>query len=248
MNGLLHRLAAQAMSSTKPLSSAARPPSGTPLSVEPDRRIAPLDSAENKLHPPVNNVAEWHRDPVREQHRTNLYVEIGARENEVAPPPPELLVSPEFPAKPDRPNARPLPAKAMSRQAGTSVGKTVTGDIPVLTGGTETPITAEDSATGFIAGVAQQPIFTDHAYPPPLLPLKNAARPPALDVWASAPRGEPGSSARQGQIEETTEVHVSIGRIEVTAVHEAPQQKRQTPAAAKPMSLDDYLARRRGGA
>jgi hypothetical protein len=49
----------------------------------------------------------------------------------------------------------------------------------------------------------------------------------------------------QAHIEETTEVHVSIGRIEVTAVHEAPPPKRQAPTSAKPMSLDEYLARRK---
>jgi hypothetical protein len=50
-----------------------------------------------------------------------------------------------------------------------------------------------------------------------------------------------------GSIEETTEVHISIGRIEVTAVHEPAPSK---PAAARrnaPMSLDDYLAKRHGG-
>jgi hypothetical protein len=44
---------------------------------------------------------------------------------------------------------------------------------------------------------------------------------------------------------ETTEVHVHIGRIEVTAVHEAPTPKAKPSAARKPMSLDDYLARRK---
>jgi len=47
-------------------------------------------------------------------------------------------------------------------------------------------------------------------------------------------------------VEETTEVHVSIGRIEVTAVHEAAPPKRRAQQPAKTMTLEEYLARRRG--
>ena len=86
--------------------------------------------------------------------------------------------------------------------------------------------------------------FPDSNYPSPLLPLKNAARPAALNASAAAQRGEHGGSGRQGQVDEITEVHVSIGRIEVTAVHESPPPKRQAPTPAKPLSLDEYLARR----
>ncbi len=55
----------------------------------------------------------------------------------------------------------------------------------------------------------------------------------------------PGHS---GQADTTTEVHVSIGRIEVTAIHE-PAAPAQRPAARRkaPVSLDEYLARRQGG-
>ena len=52
---------------------------------------------------------------------------------------------------------------------------------------------------------------------------------------------------RAATLEETTEVHVSIGRIEVTAVHEAPPPKRVGPRRPAPMSLDDYLSKRQGG-
>lgn len=45
--------------------------------------------------------------------------------------------------------------------------------------------------------------------------------------------------------EAVTEVHVSIGRIEVTAVHEAPAARSVGPRRPAPMSLDDYLATRR---
>jgi hypothetical protein len=47
--------------------------------------------------------------------------------------------------------------------------------------------------------------------------------------------------------EQATEVHVSIGRIEVAALHEAPAPKRQRVRAESPMSLRDYLDKRRRG-
>lgn len=44
---------------------------------------------------------------------------------------------------------------------------------------------------------------------------------------------------------ENTEVHVHIGRIEVTAVHEAPREKPKRPPVRGPMTLDEYLTRRK---
>jgi hypothetical protein len=41
---------------------------------------------------------------------------------------------------------------------------------------------------------------------------------------------------------EATEVHVHIGRIEVTALHEPPAPRRPAPARAAPVSLQAYLA------
>jgi hypothetical protein len=82
--------------------------------------------------------------------------------------------------------------------------------------------------------------------PAPLLPFEALALslPPTGMPSAANPAWQP----RQGNaVEETTEVHVSIGRIEVTAVHEAPPQRRPAPKANQPMSLDDYLAKREAG-
>jgi hypothetical protein len=41
-----------------------------------------------------------------------------------------------------------------------------------------------------------------------------------------------------------TEVHVNIGRIELTAVHDAPRPRREPARTRKPQSLEDYLERR----
>jgi hypothetical protein len=60
------------------------------------------------------------------------------------------------------------------------------------------------------------------------------------------PERRPAGS-RAATVEETTEVQVNIGRIEVTAVHEAPVAKPAPRRRNAPMSLDQYLARRQGG-
>ena len=74
---------------------------------------------------------------------------------------------------------------------------------------------------------------------------------PAIRVRWPASAALPPLSHRPSQggpADTTTEVHVSIGRIEVTAIHE-PAAPAQRPAARRkaPVSLDEYLARRQGG-
>jgi len=46
---------------------------------------------------------------------------------------------------------------------------------------------------------------------------------------------------------ESTEVHVHIGRIEVTAVPESSPTRPARRPRREPMSLDDYLAQRQRG-
>jgi hypothetical protein len=46
---------------------------------------------------------------------------------------------------------------------------------------------------------------------------------------------------------DATEVHVSIGRIEVTAVHEASPPPRRAVPVKKSMPLNEYLAQRHRG-
>ena len=245
MSGFLYRLAAQAMGSTNTLRSAARKPYAPPFSpvnrIEPDRQVATLDTAGNEQQHMGSSGAEW--DPVssKEQHHVSTHLEIGAqsRDNtEGTPSSPEVVVVQSdtgLHIKPDRPNGLSSPAKAILRQS--NIEKTVSGEPAVLAEGIELNIPANNSTTP-----------TDSNYPLPLLPLKNAARPSALNESVAAQRGEHSGAGRQSQVDEITEVHVSIGRIEVTAVHESPPPKRQAPATAKPLSLDEYLARRgRGG-
>lgn len=68
-----------------------------------------------------------------------------------------------------------------------------------------------------------------------------SAPPSLLARPSSQPVAVQGSDAAE------PEVHVTIGRIEVTAVHAPPSPKRAPAPGKKPMSLDEYLAKRSGG-
>ena len=52
-------------------------------------------------------------------------------------------------------------------------------------------------------------------------------------VWAST---------AQPAAREDTEIHIHIGRIDVTAVHEAPKPRPRARERTQPVSLDAYLA------
>ena len=63
---------------------------------------------------------------------------------------------------------------------------------------------------------------------------RPATRPVPAAVQMAAPSG-PGAD---------TEVHIHIGRIDVTALHEAPRPKAKPRERTQPVSLDAYLAAR----
>ncbi|RFC36142.1 MAG: hypothetical protein DID92_2727743702 [Candidatus Nitrotoga sp. SPKER] len=251
MSGFLHRLAAQAMGRTNSLRSAVRTPYAVPLSpvsrVEPDRQAPTLDIVGNKQQPGGNSGVEDVGDRGAEQdfmsspkqRHANTAEEIGTQPDdcEVMPSLPEVLVvqSDTVYKNLDHPSVLSSLPKAMLRQSGKE--KMVASEPSALSEEIETRL------------LESNPIApTDNNYPSPLLPLKQAPRPSTLNTNVAAQRGEHSGADRQSQVDEITEVHVSIGRIEVTAVHESPPPKRQAPAAAKPLSLDEYLARRGRGA
>jgi hypothetical protein len=79
--------------------------------------------------------------------------------------------------------------------------------------------------------------------PPPLVPTATRFVPPPVLASVPPARSARTASTHRHPTSEATEVHVSIGRIELTAVHEAPPPRR--PAPAKPsLPLHEYLARR----
>lgn len=79
--------------------------------------------------------------------------------------------------------------------------------------------------------------------PPLVQPATRFVLPPA--PAATAPAATP-SAYRRSSGSETTEVHVTIGRIDVTAAHEPATPKRRVPDR-KSQSLVDYLAKGQRG-
>ena len=83
--------------------------------------------------------------------------------------------------------------------------------------------------------------------PAPLMPRTARPAPLAPVAQPSARRFLPSqgaSSANAANGDDSTEVHIHIGRIDVTAVQEAPSPRRRAAAAPPPMSLEGYLAQR----
>jgi hypothetical protein len=79
----------------------------------------------------------------------------------------------------------------------------------------------------------------------PLLPPQPI--PPRSAWFPQAPAPDRDWTRDRQSAAQPTEVQVSIGRIEVTAVHEPPPPRRPGPRPSAATTLDDYLAQRRGG-
>ena len=130
---------------------------------------------------------------------------------------------------------------------------------------------AESVETGSMATVAPVPAPGPHALAsdrtmspmastllPPVLPptpspllrglaADAAGHPasPAHRVPSAAARQAEGPTQASSPPTGETEVHIHIGRIEVTALQEAPRAKARPRERAQPMSLDAYLEQRR---
>lgn len=84
--------------------------------------------------------------------------------------------------------------------------------------------------------------------PPILMPLAAAARPSAPPPMTPVITRTPGGAAAHFGQPEERDVHIHIGCVEVTAVHEAvAPPRRRLVSTPPPMSLDAYLAKRARG-
>jgi hypothetical protein len=92
--------------------------------------------------------------------------------------------------------------------------------------------------------VAAAPVST----PPLLVPIPpHPAPPPVFASTAAAATAPTADVHRHFTAAEATEVHVSIGRIELTAVHEASPPARRAAPVKPSIQLHEYLARRQRG-
>lgn len=69
---------------------------------------------------------------------------------------------------------------------------------------------------------------------------------PPREIPTHPSRPEAATPAANATDSGPAEVHVHIGRIEVTAVQDSPPAKHSARKGKPPMSLDEYLARHQG--
>jgi hypothetical protein len=160
-----------------------------------------------------------------------------------------------------------LPEQPPERAVQTAWG-TSSGEVPVGMASRIAHESIDKPAPGLVA-LSEQPLLVrteaplstpseppaGHGHSPRAARVPtNLLMPPAADRSAFAPAmrsamGATPQPARWPQAgadvaDEATEVHIHIGRIDVTAVHEAPPPRRRAAPTLAPMSLDTYLARR----
>lgn len=249
MSGLLHRLAAQAIG----VAPAVRPVAGTTWFSPQENREAPrVSAAVASVEPQMERreVAGTQVQPARDAEPIAGQV---APEG-VRPAPANATATPsshaETAAKP-APIATVddvAPAEPRSGASEPATDKTA----PPLP---QTPLRMSERATPATPEVRAHPIESRATRDATLQEREALFAPDPPRLFAKRPRedGLPRSAlaangthdtASPPAVEETTEVHVSIGRIEVTAVHEAPPRKREPARSRKARSLDEYLASR----
>lgn len=227
MTGLLHRLAARA--------------TGTGWTVRSDVRL-PFGAAG--LEPAQETVPTLMEAPVPERRAPGQ-----TRSQSTRPAAPTAPPGRAQPARPAQPAAEvPKPLMPTSRQA-PGPRTPVTATAPPLP--PEFALVAPPAATRTEAPVL--PVARPKPQSPPLGQAPEPLlppRPPAAGRAEQLAQAVPGSApfalrpAQQAATRRETEVHIHIGRIDVTALHEAPRPKARPRERPQPVSLDAYLAAR----
>lgn len=252
MSGLLQRLGARATGTAWAVHSDARLPFGAARladrQVPPDADPAPqagtarlprAHAVDPVVAPPVATRTPAHhaQDIAPTRADPQAVPQAPAPPAARVPLVPDGLLSPQHvpaPAQPPRAADAPAPAPTALR--------------PVTTA-----MAAPERAPGFaampapvLAAPSTQPTAAALAAPgtpAPLLPARprNDAQPHHA---RTAPNHLFGPQRASPTAPQETEVHIHIGRIDVTALHEAPRPKARPRERAQPMSLDAYLAQR----
>jgi hypothetical protein len=236
--GLLHRLAARATSTAWTLRSDARLPFGA-AGAEPAQDAVPplMEAAAAQTRAPVpsrtdalmpDSPASGHAGP-----RPAQAAPVAAQALGPLPAPAETALPPP-PARPPQQLAVPRapPATRTMEQAEFEPAPLM----PAMPTNAPPRIAAEPAALRASQREAPAPLL-------PLLPQAAAqalARTHSLQAAASAA----ARSAAPAIASPETEVHIHIGRIDVTALHEAPRPKPRARERAQPVSLDAYLTAR----
>jgi hypothetical protein len=257
MNGLFTRLAAQASGKRAAIlhSPAALPYRGAPE--QPSLEYAPIALPETpgaSLEQPSRPLAPSHQ-AILDQPAMPAGSEINARDAIHARPSPAGVIAPEAPADivlpdPFAPLRQPTSgaADAWAIPPAALAQPTQTTEPRADAAKPELARRAEPHAQLDMIGAARaDSLQTDIA-------SQNASGALPLPATLLSPRTAPvrqaaaptAPSAAQPSPQQADEVHIHIGRIEVTAIQERAPSKREARKGPTPLSLDDYLAKRKG--
>ncbi|CAN7560182.1 hypothetical protein [Variovorax sp. LjRoot178] len=232
MTGLLHRLAQRATGNAWTVRSDVRLPFGADG----------LDRPQDDTAPPLMEAAvpETHA-PARPRPPEPASLVTAAQEQAVPP----LVQSPAVAAQAGR--AHPVEAEAAATR--TPVATTT----PAQPHGA--PGTAAVPAAAMPTMASLHTLSRPQSTPPPrreepaplLPPQPSTAGYAASQTQTQTVRGPAAFAlwpAPQAAASQETEVHIHIGRIDVTALHEAPRPKARPRERTQPVSLDAFLAAR----
>jgi hypothetical protein len=232
MSGVLHRLAAQAMGGGTVRSAARLPFLGAPGLIERHAPIyapseipaaTPRANEQSRpaplISPDTVGVAE--RSPLHPQAVRGVEPPIGS-ENRLEVRAAPTIIAPLLPTPPQTEIKAPLVFDKHPQA--------MTDEAP----------SARDSSAEM-----PTPMTPRMRFPEPLLPPQSITPPAGSPRIAAA--AEAAALSRSIRTDESGDVHVTIGRIELTAIHETPRTRTPASRQAPQVTLDDYLARRRGG-
>ncbi len=237
MNGLLHRLAARAL--------------GTAVSLRPE--VGPRHGAggpgpaegSDPASGPVPGLVPGPGAAGADADAAPAFARLEAEAH--IPPPLRAIVSPRE------------PIDVVATTAPRDPGRTTGAAVPVESAAMALPAPTDGSGPAGLsaplphAGQAPRPL----SQPTPPRPQLESPS-PLVSQAPTSPRATPAPprpasaaqpaawqrAAPQRGADDAAEVHIHIGRIEVTAVHEAPSPRRRPAPAPAPTSLDSHLARR----
>jgi hypothetical protein len=271
MKGLLHRLAARAAGTATVVRSDARLPYGTdalawspavedPLVQAPEAAVSSAVPVRVAERPMRVSVAPSERDaqdayasdrshegviPLPEVHEPRPLSPPRASSPDVSTRVLELATTPELDAGVSRIN---VPQRALVSAASEENEREPVA-MPAEPPSRIAPQSARLARNAAPASPRTSLERAASADPAPLLsPLPNVARAaggePPFSTAAQQPLALPlGRSAvpSAASYDEANEVHIHIGRIEVTAVHEAPKARIKPSAKSPAVSLDAFL-------
>lgn len=270
MSSLLQRLAGAALGAPTPtLHAMARLPYLAPPALMPADTDADAPAALQPATPPqagdapLPTVAPWANSKPPSSRPTAPPATVESRPP--APPPASRQPVDTHGARPPRATAEPAdippdapPAERFSITIGPPPGpgtRSATPTPPPVVENTNTasPVTRPQQLTPSARQAG--PHLETRLARPPSPPFDPAAAPRALlpQTPGSPPPRPAGPAAlrppihSQPTVAAEPDIHVHIGRVEVTAVHRpAEPPRRSPPSRPQPMSLDEYLARREG--